>query len=321
MGNTLSRGGAIVLKGHTQVTSVRFLPSGELVSAGDSSVRIWLPETGKAEKVWQFQSAVETLTCSIDGRHIAVGAAEGLIFVFEAHTRQQVAHWQAHSDCKQGPLLQFFADSTYLLSAAGTCCKIWSSRTTTLINRWDTTFITSMTISPDCSTLAVGSSTGIVTLHRLPGGAATRRLHAHRAEVWALAFSPDRSLLVTASAEEPDSLKMWSAHGDLLQVMPGHVSFVLDCAFSRDSTQLVTCGFDRTVRLWRRQQGTPEAAWLCDNVLSGHADAVLSCAFAPGNASVGGVVASGSRDGTARAWRIADVPPLSAADAAYYGVR
>lgn len=321
MGNSFSRGGFITLKGHYQVAAVRFLPCGELVSAGDTSVRVWLPETGKAEKVLHFQNSAETLSCSPDGRHFAVGVADGLIFVFEAKTRQQVAHWQAHADCKQGPLLHFFADSTYLLSAAGNCCKIWSSRTATLINRWDTTLITSISISPDCSTLAVGSSTGIVTLHSLPGGAAVRRLHAHRSEVWALAFSPDRSLLVTASGDDPDGLKMWSAVGELIQVLNGHVSLVLDCTFSRDSLQLVTCGFDRTVRLWHRPQGTVQAMWTCENVLSGHTDAVLTCAFAPGNAAVGGVVASGSRDGTARAWRLADVPPLSAADAAYYGVR
>lgn len=321
MGNSFSRGGFIPLKGHSQVAAVRFLPDGELVSAGDSSVRIWLPETGKAAKVLQFQNAAETLSCSADGRHFAVGVAEGLIFVFEAKTRQQVAHWQAHADCKQGPLLQFFADSTYLLSAAGSCCKIWSSRTATLINRWDTTFITSISISPDCSTLAVGSSTGIVTMHTLPGGVAARRLHAHGSEVWALAFSPDRNLLVTASADDTDALKLWSTAGALLQVLSGHVGLVLDCAFSRDSLQLVTCGFDRTVRLWRWQQGALQPSWVCENVLAGHGDAVLSCAFAPGNAAVGGVVASGSRDGTARAWRLADVPPLSAADAAYYGVR
>ncbi|CAK0903347.1 unnamed protein product, partial [Prorocentrum cordatum] len=112
MGNPFSRGGCISLKGHAQVSAVAFLPDGELVTAGGSTVRAWNLETGRAEKVWRFPGAVETCCCSPDGRYIACGVVDGLVFVYEARTWQQVAHWQAHADCGQGPLLQFFADST-----------------------------------------------------------------------------------------------------------------------------------------------------------------------------------------------------------------
>lgn len=333
MGNPFSRGGYLSLKGHTQVAAVRFLPSGELVTAGDTSMRLWHPETGKAEKVWRLTDAVETCCCSPDGRYIACGVLDGLVFVYEARTRQQVAHWQAHADCGQGPLLQFFADSTYLLSAAIFTCKIWSSRTTTLINTWDTTLLTSLNIAADCTVLAVGSNTGVVTIHNLPDGNATNQVHAHRGEVWALAFSPDRSLLATASRDEPDGVKLWSTERwELTQALRGHVGAVLDCAFSPDGLQLVTCSFDRTLRVWRRRGAAATAGagsvvdgsrtafsgtWRCENILVGHNDAVISCAFAPGER---GVVASGARDGVARAWRLADVPQITAADASAYGV-
>lgn len=326
MGNPFSRGGYISLKGHTQIAAVQFLPGGELATAGDASLRLWHPETGKVEKVWKFSNAVETCCCSPDGRYIACGVVDGLVFVFEAKTRQQVAHWQAHADCGQGPLLQFFADSTYLLSAAVFSCKIWSSRTTKLINTWDTTLITSLNITADCTLLAVGSNTGVVTIHNLPDGNASRRVHAHRGEVWSVAFSPNRSLLATASCDEPDGVKLWATDSwELLQALRGHVGVVLNCAFSADGSQLVTCGFDRTLRVWRQHDSTQaraatsrEGVWRCENILVGHKDAVLTCAFAP--ASHAGVVASGSRDGVARAWRLSDVPQITGADAAAYGV-
>mmetsp|Transcript_82363 Transcript_82363/g.228518 ORF Transcript_82363/g.228518 Transcript_82363/m.228518 type:complete len:344 (+) Transcript_82363:130-1161(+) len=340
MGNPFSRGGYLSLKGHTQIAAVRFLPGGELVTAGDTSIRLWAPETGKAEKVWRLTDPVETCCCSPDGRYIACGVLDGLVFVYEVRTRQQIAHWQAHADCGQGPLLQFFADSTYLLSAAIFTCKIWSSRTTTLINTWDTTLLTSLHIAADCTLLAVGSNTGVVTIHNLPDGNATRQVHAHRGEVWAVAFSPDRSLLATASRDEPDGVKLWATESwELAQALRGHVGLVLDCAFSPDSSQLVTCGYDRTLRVWRHYGGGSGAAdagatssadgsclgsnpgsggtWRCENILVGHNDAVLSCAFAPGTR---GVVASGARDGSARAWRLADVPQITAAEAAAHGV-
>lgn len=336
MGNPFSRGGYVSLKGHSQIAAVRFLPGGELVTAGDNSMRLWHPETGKAEKVWRLTDAVETCCCSPDGRYIACGVLDGLVFVYEVRTRQQVAHWQGHAECGQGPLLQFFADSTYLLSAAIFTCKIWSSRTTKLINTWDTTLLTSINIAPDCTLLAVGSHSGIVTIHNLPDGNTTRRVHAHRGEVWAVSFSPDRSLLATASRDEPDGVKLWATESwELMQALRGHVGVVLDCAFSADGSQLVTCGFDRTLRVWRRRRGdssgagsgaagsdvgdgtAPGATWRCENILVGHGDAVLSCAFGPEGT---GVVASGARDGAARAWRLADVPQITAADAAAHGV-
>lgn len=330
MGNPFSRGGYVTLKGHTQVASVCFLPSGELITAGDRAVRVWHPETGKAEKVWKFSNAVETCCCSPDGRYIACGVVDGLVFVYEAKTLQQVAHWQAHADCGQGPLLQFFADSTYLLSAAVFTCKIWSSRTTKLINTWDTSLLTSACISHNCATLAVGSSTGAATIHSLPDGSALKRWRAHRGEVWAVAFSPEGSLLATAARDEFESVRLWGTESlELLQALRGHIGAVLDCAFSPDGQQLVTCGADRTLRVWRptgasasrgRGQslgegvagaeavpgaGVVSETWLCEQLLVGHADLVLSCAFSPLGS---GLVASGARDGVARAWRLADVP-------------
>lgn len=320
MGNPFSRSGYVSLKGHSTVAAVRFLSNGGLLTAGDTSMRLWHSETpGKIDKVWKFSNIVETCCCSPDGRYIACGVLDGFIFVFEMRTRQQIAVWQAHAECGQGPLLQFFADSTYLLSAAGFTCKIWCARTSKLINTWDTTFITSFDIATDCTLLAVGSNTGIVTLHNLPDGNATRRIHAHRGEVWATHFSPDQSLLVTASRDEPESVKIWSTEKwEMLQALRGHIGAVLDVGFSADGLQLVTCGMDKTLRLWIRRGGSA-GIWKCENVLVGHHDAVLSCAFSP---SAGGkeVVASGARDGSARAWRLADVPRYTSADAATYGL-
>lgn len=322
MGNPFSRGGFITLRGHSQVAAVRFLPTGGLVTAGDTSMRLWHPHTGKAEKVWKFNNTVETCCCSPDGRYIACGVVGGFVFVFEVSSRRQVAVWQAHAQCGQGPLIQFFADSTYLLSAAVYTCKIWGARTSKLINAWDTTLITGLNISTDCTLLAVGSNTGIVTIHNLPDGNATRRLHAHRSEVWSVLFSPDRSLLATASQDEPDCVKLWLTEGwELAQVLRGHISMVLDCAFSADGAQLVTCSYDRTLRVWSRRSssGAGSGTWRCDNVLVGHNDAVVSCAISPGTGKHA-VVASAARDGVARAWRLANVPQFTAGDASAYGI-
>jgi len=312
------------LRGHTQVAAVRFLPNGRLVTAGDTTMRMWHPETGKTEKVWKFSHSVETCCCSPDGRYIACGVVDGLVFVFDVRSQQQVAVWEAHTNCRQGPLVQFYKDSAYLVSAAGFTCKIWSAQTSKLLNTWDTTLVTSLKIAKDHSILAVGSNTGIVTTHELPDGISTQRLHAHRSEVWALDFSPSRPVLATAGDE--DGIKLWDTESwEMIQLLRGHTGVVLDCGFSFDGSQLLTCGMDQTLQLWgvygpdaKRDPHRGTGSWQRENVLVGHHDVVLSCVFAPPSGSQ--VVASGARDGTTRAWRLADVPRFTSADASNGGV-
>merc|ERR1712216_392259 len=114
---------------------------------------------------------------------------------------------------------------------------------------------------------------GIVTIHNLPDGNATRRVHAHKGEVWATLFSPDHSILATASRDEPEGVKLWlTDRWELLQALRGHIGTVLDLSFSADGMQLVTCGMDKTLRLWRR--GGSANHWKCINILVGHHDVV-----------------------------------------------
>jgi len=168
--------------------------------------------------------------------------------------------------------------------------------------------------------LAVGSNNGIVTIHNLPDGNATRRVHAHRGEVWGVVFSPDNASLATASRDEPEGVKVWTTDSwELVQVLRGHIGPVFDLGFSSDGLHLVTCGLDKTLRVWSCHGSKSPNSWRCDNILVGHNDAVMSCAFSPGHSGKD-VVASGARDGSARAWRLADVPQFNAADAATYGL-
>lgn len=311
MGNLFGKGGVVTLRGHQQVTNVRFLSGGDLVTTGDCTVRLWNVKTMKAEKIWKLSGDVETCCCSPDGAHIACGVPDGLIVVFDARSRQQVCSWQAHSDCGQGPLLQFFTDSAYLLTAAGPVARIWGIRGPRLFNSWEGADATCMHMSGDCTLVAMGSPSGIVTVHKLPDGYVQHRIHAHRTAVWSVAFSSNGELLATGARDDPEGIKLWITDDwSLAHVLRGHASVVLDLSFGADGLQLVSCGIDRTLRIWgARRNAAARIEWRCEQVLQGHDDAVLSCSYAP--AHTPGIVASGSRDGTARVWRLSEVPQAS----------
>lgn len=75
----------------------------------------------------------------------------------------------------------------------------------------------------------------------------------------------------------------------------GHKSIITDVHFTRSDSHLVSCSYDRTIRIWNSQSSVVE------RTLLGHTDAVLSCDVSPD----GRWIASGSMDCSLRIWDFA----------------
>jgi WD40 repeat protein/serine/threonine protein kinase len=160
-------------------------------------------------------------------------------------------------------------------------------------------------------------------------------LVGHTDRVWDVHFSPEGSLLATAS--EDGTAAIWDAQtGERLLVLSGHArTGFLFAYFSPDGTRLLTTDDAGAVRLWDVQSGELElefrgpgaicggvfspdgtlvAGGLCGQpatvfvwdsdtgkrvlTLSGHTDGVVDVAFDP----EGSRIATASFDGTAKVW-------------------
>lgn len=81
----------------------------------------------------------------------------------------------------------------------------------------------------------------------------------------------------------------------------GHKSIITDVHFTRNDAQIVSCSYDRTIKIWNAQAAT------IDRTLMGHTDAVTSCDLSPD----GRYIASCSLDNTIRLWDFATGECLS----------
>jgi len=85
---------------------------------------------------------------------------------------------------------------------------------------------------------------------------------------------------------------VWTNDGIELSTLEGHGGTVRWCAFSHDDYQMVSCSWDRTLRLWK--VGT----WELMNTLVGHRGIVHCCSIS----NDGLMIASGSEDSTVKIW-------------------
>ncbi len=74
------------------------------------------------------------------------------------------------------------------------------------------------------------------------------RLEGHGDYVRAVSFSPDSSLIATASYDS--TVKLWGRDGQLLQTLAGHSDFVKSVSVSPNGDLLASASNDKTVKLW-----------------------------------------------------------------------
>jgi WD40 repeat protein len=252
-----------------------------IASAGfDHLIRLWDANTGAqiGKPLAGHHGAIRSLAFSPDGDRLVSASDDGELRLWDAN---------------KGGLIK-------CTTSTGSPC----SGTAASDSSSDRPGIWSVAYSPDGNHLAIGRDDDRVQLWdpktlqpRLPA------LQGHDDYVYSVAFSPDSRLLASGSRDK--TIRLWetdsgAAVGDALR---GQDSSILSLAFSSDGHQLASGSNEGSVWIWDVvDPRSPRPAWapLSDKQHPGavHSAPVNAIAFSPN----GGILMSGSEDGTIRWW-------------------
>ncbi|MCB0185568.1 MAG: hypothetical protein KDE31_14970, partial [Caldilineaceae bacterium] len=237
------------------VYAVAFSPDGNLLAstsgaAAQHSVRVWDPGSGTR------QAAV-----SLDMVQLSVAFAHGGRTLLSSGRDGTVHFWAIGSLDLQPMPQQIHVEPGLFYS---TC------------NRAGTLMVTHGGGKPvEVWGIVATTSEPPTLLHTLPG---------HRA-TWCAAIDADANLLAYAGPAHAIALWNLAAPGkaDLLHTLKGHTNQITSVAFSPDGSQLVSCSFDRSVRLWDVETGRHLA------LLGNHPQFALGVVFSPDGSRVASI--------------------------------
>ena len=252
------------------ITDVSFGPKGKLIATAEqnSDLQIW-QLSGKLQDSWNTdQDAILSVSFSPSGQQIATAGWDGTIRLWTL-SREKIDHFKGH----KGP-------------------------------------VRSVSFSPNGELLATAGEDGMVCLWNLSLNKKKKcqGRQVSRRWIWSVSFSPNGELLATAGGD--GMVRLWNlsekllAQWDIQQSSKPLAQWdsqqgkVTSVSFSPDRQQIVTAGWDGTVRLWTHS-GNRLAKW---NVRS----PVTSVSFSPD----GQKIAAATLDGKVILWTIAELDEL-----------
>ncbi|MGH8909524.1 MAG: hypothetical protein ACRD0K_24260 [Egibacteraceae bacterium] len=284
------------LRGHQDpVTDVAFSPQQPdpfrlivVTASEDGTARVWNPQIGRVAGGHQLNRA----SFSADGALVVGAGIDGVARVWRVDTGEQLAALDAGPQ----PLgsAAFSRDGRYIVTGGNDgIVRIWEWRT-------EGAPVAQVQVGGRASPAAFDPLGRFVVIAGVDNDARIwewgadnplQFLRGHQSLVRDATFSPDGSLVVTASLEDLTARVWDAATGAELHTLSGHSRPVLRAGFSPDGRSIVTAGEDMTARIWDAATGQLRRTM-------DHESDVRDAAFSPD----GDYIGTGADDGTVGVW-------------------
>ena len=204
--------------------------------------------------------------------------------------------------------LAFNPDGSLLASGGYRVVKLWKKSLGSVAKKIALpAAVTSLSLNADRSVLAVVTANNSASLFKMPAGSKLVDLKGHTGVIKGLAFTPDRTKVVTSSADQ--SLRVWNA-ADGKQISTMKTPAVINTlTVSKDGTQVIAGGANNIIYVWPIAIPAPKAAPKAGEKVpatpaalvefKGHSKPVTSVKLV---LPAGTQLVSGSEDGTIRVW-------------------
>ena len=315
----------VVLNHHGRVTTAAFSRDGTRVvtASRDKTARVWSAETGKPITTWlEHPARVMAAAFSPEGTRVVTTGDDNVVRIWAARPAMPVTLvlgeppadgapvrpdggdelvWRTRSAPRDDAVVPVAGAAARGSGAAPTAAPARDAKEPR-IDRVNERM--AIAFSPDGTRLVVASSAGAAgEVHGAAGNAGAARVWnavtgspvtaplVHGGPVTTVAFSPDGTRVVTASAD--GTARVWNAATGAPATGPlGHGGLVSAALFSPDGTRVVTASADRTARVWDARTGAALTPPLR------HGDAVALAVWSRDGARI----ATASFDRTARVW-------------------
>ena len=294
----------LTLNGHTdQVWNAVFSPDGKLIASGseDGTAKIWDAATGKELLTLKASTnrGVNGVDFSPDGKTLATADADSTARIWDVATGKELMTLNGHTDRVQ--CVDFSPDGTRLATASNDhTVRIWDVATgkqllmLTEENDGEIYWVTFNSTGTRVATAIQKDNEGWASVWNIETGEKLFTVDQGTSRIAAAAFSPDDSILATASADQ--TAKLWDAHnGNRIKTFYGHSEALTNVKFSPDGTKLATASWDRSAIIWNVATGQEILT------LNGHTRDVNTVAFNP----AGNLLVTASSDKTIRVWNVA----------------